>query len=70
MATLIKKAAVKEVTFNVGDKMFFYNTIHDGRGYSNTQKFGTIIQMNKVTVDMETQDGDVWRVRTNEAVLV
>jgi hypothetical protein len=70
MATLIKKAAVKEVTFNVGDKMFFTKTIHDGRSYYNTQTFGTIIQINKVTVDMETQDGDVYRVRKNEAVLV
>ena len=70
MATLIKKAAVKEVTFNVGDKMFFTKTIHDGRSYYNTQTFGTIIQINKVTVDMETQDGDVYRVRKSEAVLV
>ena len=70
MATLIKKAAVKEVTFNVGDKIFFTKTIHDGRSYFNVQTFGTVVQVNKVTVDMETQDGDVWRVRTNEAVLV
>jgi len=70
MATLIKKAAVQEVTFNVGDKMFFYTTLHDGRGYSSTQTFGTVVQVNKVTVDMETKDGDVYRVRKNEAVLV
>ena len=70
MATLIKKAAVKEVTFNVGDKIFFTKTIHDGRSYFNVQTFGTVVQVNKVTVDMETKDGDVYRVRTNEAVLV
>lgn len=70
MATLIKKAAVKEVTFNVGDKIFFNKTIHDGRSYFNVQTFGTVVQVNKVTVDMETKDGDVWRVRKNEAVLV
>jgi hypothetical protein len=29
-----------------------------------------VIQINKVTVDMETKDGDVYRVRKNEAVLV
>ena len=70
MATLIKKAAVKEVTFNVGDKISFTKMIHDGRSYYNIQKFGTVVQVNKVTVDMETKDGDVWRVRKNEAVLV
>jgi hypothetical protein len=72
MATLIKKAAaqVEQVVFNVGDKMFFNKTIHDGRGYNNIQTFGTVIQINKVTVDMETKNGDVYRVRKNEAVLV
>ena len=70
MATLIKKAPVQEVTFNVGDKMFFTKTIHDGRSYFNRQTFGTVVQVNKVTVDMETKDGDVYRVRKNEAVLV
>jgi hypothetical protein len=44
--------------------------IHDGRSYYDVQTFGTVIQINKVTVDMETKDGDVYRVRKNEAVLV
>ena len=72
MAQLIKKAVtqVEQVTFNVGDKMFFGKLIHDGRGYNNIQTFGTVIQVNKVTVDMETKNGDVYRVRKNEAVLV
>lgn len=70
MATLIKKAPVQEVTFNVGDKIFFNKTIHDGRSYFNLQTFGTIIKVNKVTVDMETDDGAVWRVEKTEAVLV
>jgi hypothetical protein len=50
--------------------MFFTKTIHDGRSYFNRQTFGTVVQVNKVTVDMETKDGDVYRVRKNEAVLV
>ena len=70
MARLIKKAPVQEVTFNVGDKIFFTKTIHDGRSYFNLQTFGTIIKVNKVTVDMETDDGAVWRVEKTEAVLV
>ena len=70
MAQLIKKAAVKEVTFNVGDKMFFTKMIHDGRSYYDIQTFGTVVQVNKVTVDMETKNGDVYRVRKTEGVLV
>ena len=70
MARLINKAAVKEVTFNVGDKMFFNKMIHDGRSYNFTQTFGTVIKVNKVTVNMETKNGDVYQVRTNKAVLI
>ena len=72
MATLIKKAAAKvtAVMFNIGDKIYFNKMIHDGRSYYDIQTFGTVIQINKVTVDMETKNGDVYRVRKNEAVLV
>jgi len=72
MARLIKKAAaqVKEVMFNIGDKIYFSKMIHDGRSYYDVQTFGTIIQVNRVTVDMETKNGDVYRVRKDEAVLV
>jgi hypothetical protein len=37
---------------------------------SIVQTFGTVVQVNKVKVDMETKDGDVYRVRKIEAVLV
>ena len=70
MATLIKKAAVKEVTFNVGDKMFFNKMIHDGRSYNFTHTFGTVVKVNKVTVNMETKNGDIYQVRKNKAVLI
>ena len=70
MARLINKAAVKEVTFNVGDKMFFNKMIHDGRSYNFIQTFGTVVKINKVTVNMETKNGDIYQVRKNKAVLI
>ena len=74
MAKLIKKAGeqVEQVMFNVGDKISFNKTIPDiyGQGYYNIPTFGTVIQINKGTVDVEIKNGDVYRVRKNEAVLV
>lgn len=70
MARLIKKAGVEEVTFNVGDKMFFNKEIHDARGCYHIKTFGTVVKVNKITVDMETQYGDVYRVEECEAELV
>jgi hypothetical protein len=71
MAKLIKKE-VEQVMFNVGDKISFNKTIPDiyGRGYYNIPTFGTVIQINKKTVDVEIKNGDVYRVKKNEAVLV
>jgi hypothetical protein len=71
MAKLIKKE-VEQVIFNVGDNMSFNKTIPDiyGRGYYNIPTFGTVIQINKVTVDVEIKNGDVYRVKKNEVVLV
>jgi hypothetical protein len=71
MAKLIKKE-VEQVMFNVDDKISFNKTIPDiyGRGYYNIPTFGTVIQINKGTVDVEIKNGDVYRVRKNEAVLV
>ena len=71
MAKLIKKE-VEQVMFNVGDKISFNKTIPDiyGSGYYNIPTFGTVIQINKGTVDVEIKNGDVYRVKKNEAVLV
>ena len=67
MARLIRKAAVKEVVFNIGDKIYFTKFIDDGRMGSNYRYEGTVVKVNRVTVDMETQSGNVYRVEKAEA---
>ena len=67
MARLIRKAAVKEVVFNIGDKIYFTKFSHDGRVGSNDRYEGTVVKVNRVTVDMETQSGNVYRVEKTEA---
>ena len=67
MAKLIRKAAVKEVVFNVGDQIHFFRYWNDGRMGYNDKIEGTVIKINRVTVDMETKSGDVYRVGKTEA---
>ena len=70
MARLIKKAEVKEVIFNIGDKIYFTKFRHDGRVGYNDRYEGTIVKVNRVTVDMETQNGNVYRVEKREAKFI
>ncbi len=63
MARLIKQASTQaeQSTFNVGDKVCFHTIIHDGRSYTFPQTYGTVVKVNRVTVDIEDEKGSVWR---------
>ena len=63
MARLIKRATsqTEQSTFNVGDKVCFFTTYHDGRSYDSIQTFGTVVKVNRVTVDIEDKEGNVFR---------
>jgi hypothetical protein len=66
MAKLIKKAKVEENQFNIEDKVYFLTSSHDGRTYFTNKTYGKVVQINKVTVDIEDSYGNVWRERKSE----
>jgi len=66
MAKLIKKAKVEENQFNLEDKVYFLTSSHDGRTYFTNKTYGKVVQINKVTVDIEDSYGNVWRERKSE----
>ena len=66
MAKLIKKAKVEENQFNLEDKVYFLTSSHDGRPYSINKTYGKVVQITKVTVDIEDSYGNVWRERKSE----
>ena len=63
MIKLIKKAEQpKAVEFKIGDVVSFNQTFHDGRSYEVITTTGTVVKVNRVTVDVETPKGNVYRV--------
>ena len=67
MAKLIKKAEKEQVVFNVGDKIYFNQYFHDGRSYENIEHHGEIVKVNRVSVDMKDEKGNIWRLDKDEA---
>jgi hypothetical protein len=66
MAKLIKKAETKATQFNVGDRVYFYSYWNDGRTSGSDEHSGTVTKVNKVTIDVQVGNGDVWRVERHE----
>ena len=69
---LIKKAQVeeKQVEFNVGNKVKIGQYFHDGRIGDWEYFYGNVVKVNKVTIDVEFQNGDVYRVNKTEAKVI
>jgi hypothetical protein len=72
MARLVKQATpqTEQPTFNVGDKVYFYTIYHDGRSYDSIQTFGAVVKINRVTVDIEDKEGNVWRENKDKVIAV
>jgi ribosomal protein L19 len=66
MAKLIKQAENKAVNYKIGDKVVFYSWWHDGRTSGSDEYNGIIIKINKVTIDVQVGNGDIWRVERHE----
>jgi ribosomal protein L19 len=62
MIRLIKKAEKPVPTFNIGDKVYYVKFSNDGRMGSNDRYEGTVVKVNRVTVDVELESGSVYRV--------
>jgi hypothetical protein len=66
MITLIKKTTQTTPTITVGDIVEYVDRWHDGRSYENTTYRGTVVKVNRVTVDFETVNGNTYRVKKGE----
>jgi ribosomal protein L21E len=62
MTKLIKKSEQQVVEFKIGDVVSFNQSFHDGRSYEVITTTGTVVKVNRVTVDVETPKGNVYRV--------
>ena len=62
MIKLIKKSEQQVVEFKIGDVVSFNQSFHDGRSYEVITTTGTVVKVNRVTVDVETPKGNVYRV--------
>jgi hypothetical protein len=71
MIKLIKEANKKVATeIKVGDLVRYTKMIHDGRSYQDIYYVGSVTQVNKVTVDFETKEGNVYRASKNEVTIL
>jgi len=66
MAKLIKQAETKTVHYTVGDRVYFQSYWNDGRISGFDEYSGTIVKVNKVTIDVQVGNGDIWRVERHE----
>jgi hypothetical protein len=68
MATLIKKAVkkVEERKFEIGEVIEWSESFHDGRSYETFRYSGEIIRINRTTVTVEDNSGNIWRVKYQE----
>jgi len=66
MAKLIKQAETKTVNYTVGDRVRFYSYWNDGRISGSDEYSGTVVKVNKVTIDVQVGNGDIWRVERHE----
>jgi hypothetical protein len=73
MPTLIKTSETKLLTaIVVGSRITFIGDLPGGdydnySGYSNRgAMYGTVVKINKVTCDVETRDGNIYRVKNIE----
>jgi hypothetical protein len=67
MATLVKRAEKKvERKFEIGEVIEWSETFHDGRSYETTRYSGEIIRINRTSVTVEDNSGNIWRVKYEE----
>jgi len=58
---LIKKHTPVAPTFNVGDLVRWNEHYFDGRVTETVVRSGTVIKLNRKTVDVQRENGDIYR---------
>jgi hypothetical protein len=67
---LIKKNTPAAPTFNVGDLVRWNENHFDGRVTETIVRTGTIIKLNRKTVDVQRENGDIYRGEPAELAAV
>jgi hypothetical protein len=62
MIKLIKKVDQPKKEFMIGSTASFSQSFHDGRSYEVITKTGLIVKINRVTVDIQLENGSIYRV--------
>lgn len=65
MAKLISTQPIVN-TFEIGDKTYWVDSIFDGRVFESQVFYGTVVKVNRVTVDVKTKTGNVYRVNKED----
>jgi hypothetical protein len=68
MIKLIKKAEAQKVVINVGDRVEYISSVHDGRSYERIVYEGVVIKVHKVNLDFQTANGNVYRASIDKVV--
>ena len=58
---LIKKTTPAAPTFNVGDLVRWNEDRFDGRAHETIVRTGTVVKLNRKTVDVQNERGDIFR---------
>ena len=61
MIKLIKKAEQPKVQFNVGDKVEYVSSSHDGRSYERIVYEGVVVKVHKVNLDFQAVNSNIYR---------
>ena len=67
---LIKKNTPAAHTFNVGDLVRWNENHFDGRVTETIVRSGTVIKVNRKTVDVQRENGDIYRGEPAELAAV
>ena len=68
MIKLIKKAKEQKVQFNVGDKVEYISSVHDGRSYELFVYEGVVVKVHKVNLDFQDKNGNVYRASIDKVI--
>ena len=65
MAKLISTQPIVN-TFEIGDKTYWVDSVFDGRVFESQVFYGTVVKVNRITVDVKTKTGNIYRVNKED----
>ena len=65
MAKLISTQPIVN-TFEIGDKTYWVDSVFDGRVFESQVFYGTVVKVNRITVDVKIKTGNIYRVNKED----